>query len=174
LTIEQLVQIAFELSDDQLQVVKYGPFSQKLSPILRDVKLREFLHFLLANANGGLTIRMIVEVMRFRFSLPVEEHIELEDSIPSPKASPEKEAETRLAARGVVSRLSLEQFQILAAFFEAEGDVNAAAAIRQRDPEHIREVIHEAFAAICEYADSEENARSIMNAVESLVSSHGD
>ena len=95
-------------------------------------------------------------------------------SIPSPKPSPEKEAETRLAARGVVSRLSFEEFQILAAFFNAGGDVNATARVCQRDPERIREVIHEAFAAICEYSDSEENAHSIMNAVESLVLSHGD
>src|SRR6266446_2258168 len=48
LELRDLVQIACELSDDELQVVRYGPLSQKLSPILREPKLLEFLVHLMS------------------------------------------------------------------------------------------------------------------------------
>src|SRR6266487_3528036 len=82
-TTRELLRIASDLSDDQLEVVRYGPFSQKLSPILRAGKLREFLVHLLERAGGSLTLSAILDVMRDRFSLWVEQHEDLDDSMPS-------------------------------------------------------------------------------------------
>ena len=169
LSIDELVQISFDLSDDELEVVKYGPFSLKLSPILRDPKLREFLRFLLQKADGSLTVTDIVEVMKFRFTLPVEGDTTVEESLPSSNPSPETEASVSVAARSIVARLGFEGCKIVAAYFLAGGDFNASAMKCQTDSESVREVVHRAFAAICECSESEENAQSIMNQVESLL-----
>jgi hypothetical protein len=173
LSVEDLVRIAFELSDDHLQVVRYGPFSQKLSPILRDGKLREFLHFVLTKANGALTVTTIIEVMRFRFSLTTEENTELEDSIPSPLPSPASEAEATLAARSIISRLNSDESQILAEYFKAGGDFTIAAQNCGRGLERVRTVVRRAFVAICDSSDSEEHARSIMVHLESSLLQRG-
>lgn len=169
LSIDELVDAAFELSDSDLEVVRYGPFSQKLSPILRDGKLSEFVHFLLSRARGSLTVATIVEVMRLRFSLPVEEQAEIDDSIPSPALGPATQAGNAIAARSVVSRLTFDGVRILASYFKSEGDLKAAAQSCQCELWRVHEVIEAAFTAISECAESEENARSIMNEVESLL-----
>jgi len=169
LALHDLVQIACELSDDELQVVRYGPFSQKLSPILREPKLREFLCHLMRRAQGSLTVSSIIDVMRFRFSLPTEEHIELHEGIPSSMPSPANEAERTIAARAVVSRLDYDDVRRLTAYFRSNGDFSEAARECACTVERVREVVHRAFGAICECSESEDDARSIMNRVESLL-----
>jgi hypothetical protein len=174
LPLRELVDKATELTDDELQVVRYGPFSQKLSPILRDPKLRDFLHHLLSRAEGSLTLDTIVEVMRHRFSLPVEEHTELDENMAAETASPANEAEVAVAARSVVSRLVLEEARVLAAYFRSESSFSDTAQQCGCSPDHVRNIVHGAFGAICECAESVDKARSIMNAVESLLIQRGD
>lgn len=169
LAVHDLVQIACELNDDELQVVRYGPFSQKLSPILRDPQLRKFLSHLMKLAQGSLTVGTIIDVMRFRFSLPTEEHTELDENIPSSKPSPGNEAARAIAARAVISRLDHEDVPRLRAYFRSSGDFDEAAEKCRCTTERVREVVHRAFGAICECSESEDDARSIMNKVESLL-----
>ena len=169
LAVHDLVQIASELSDDELQVVRYGPFSQKLSPILREPKLREFLCHLMGRAKGSLPVGTIIDVMRFRFSLPTEERTELDENIPSSKPSPANEAARTIAARAVISRLDLEDVPRLRAYFVSNGDFSEAAKQCGCTAERVREVVHRAFGAICECSESEDDARSIMNTVESFL-----
>ncbi len=169
LELRDLVQIACELSDDELQVVRYGPLSQKLSPILREPKLLEFLVHLMSRADGGLTAGMIIDVMRFRFSLPSEEHTEIDENLASSKPSPANEAARTIAARALVSRLDLEDARKLTAYFRSNGDFLKAAEQCECTLDRIREVVHRGFEAICECSESEDDARSIMNTVESLL-----
>jgi hypothetical protein len=169
LELRDLVQIACELSDNELQVVRYGPLSQKLSPILREPKLLEFLVHLMGRADGGLTVGTIIDVMRFRFSLPREEHTEIDENLASSKPSPANEAARTIAARTLVSRLGLEDARKLTAYFRSNGDFSKAAKECGCTLDRIREVVHRGFEAICECSESEDDARSIMNTVESLL-----
>lgn len=174
LSVGELAQIACGLSDNDLEVVRYGPFSQKLSPILREPRLRDFLGHLLGRAEGSLTLSTIIEVMRFRFSLPTEEHTELVESIPSTRLGPADEAAVAINARSVVSRLNLEETKIVDAYFASQGAVSEAARLCECTPERVREVVHRAVAMICECSESEDDARAIMRSVESLLIQHGD
>jgi hypothetical protein len=174
LPLGDLVEIASELTDDQLQVVRYGPFSQKLSPILREPKLLDFLSHLLSRADGSLTVGTILDVMRSRFSLPIEEHTELDENIPTPKPNPAEEAVRAVAARSVVSRLGLEDAHILAGYFRSGGNFSEVARECRCTVDRVSEVVHRAFATICECSESEDDARSIMNVVESLLIQFGD
>jgi hypothetical protein len=174
LSIRELLRIASDLSDDDLEVVRYGPFSQKLSPILRGPKLREFLVHLLGRAKGSLTLSAIVDIMRLRFSLPTEEQTELDDTLPSPRPDPADEAVVNANARSVVSRLDADGARLLAAYFMARGNFGKAAESCCSSLEQVREVVHGAFGMICDCSDSPEEARATMQAVESLLLQGGD
>jgi hypothetical protein len=169
-----LLQIASELTDDDLEVVRYGPFAQKLSPILRDPKLREFLLHLFRRAGTGLALKEIIEVMRFRFSLPTEEVVELDEGLPTLKDNPAHEAMILSGARGVISQLTLDEANILESYFRAGGVFSDAARLSGCDVQRVRDGVHHAFAMICEYSDSEDEARTLMTTVESLLIQHGD
>jgi hypothetical protein len=174
LPLGDLVSIACELSDDELQVVRYGPLSQKLSPILRDPKLLDFLCHLLGRANGSLAVATIIDVMRFRFSLPTEERTEVDENIPSQRPSPGHEAVRAVAARSIVMRLDLEDTNVLEAYFRSGGNFPKTAQLRGCTLERVREVVCRTFGAICECSESEDDARSIMNTLESLLIEDGD
>ena len=173
LSVGELTQIACELSDNDLAVVRYGPFSQKLSPILRDTRLRDFLVHLFRRADGSLTLNTIIGVMRFRFSLTKEEHTELDDSIPSTRRGPADEAAVTINACSVVSRLSLDEVEIFTAYFRSQGSFSETARICECAPERAREVVHQAVSMICECSESEDDARAIMGSVESLLIQDG-
>ena len=174
LSLDDLVQVACELSNDDIEVVRYGPFSQKLSPILRDPELRRFLEHLLKRAEGSLTVSTIMDVMRSRFSLPIEENTKLDESIPSSRPGPADEATVTISARSVVSRLDLDESQVVAAYFTSHGSFSKAAESCGCASNRAREIVYRAFEMICECSESEDDARAIMQAVESLLLQPGD
>lgn len=174
LSVSDLAGFACSLSDDQLGVVRYGPFSQKLSPILRDPKLREFLVAILTHADGSLSLATIIEVMRIRFSLPTEEHVELNEDLEDSRPDPSETAAVNAAARSVVARLDCGAAAILAAYFEADGKCEVAARKCEVPLPTARESISRAFRIICEYADSPEHATVILRTVESLLTQRGE
>jgi hypothetical protein len=169
-----LLEIANELTDDDLEVVRYGPFAQKLSPILRDPKLREFLLHLLKQAERSLTLSEIIEVMRLRFSLPTDAVVELDEGLPSTNVSPADEAMLSLGARDLISRLTTDEANVLEGYFRSGGIISDAARSSGRDVQSVRSVVHRALSMICEYSDSEDEARTLMQNVESLLIQHGD
>ena len=171
---QQLVDIACELSDDDLEVVRYGPFSQKLSPILRDPHLIRFLRHLLSRAEGSLTLNQIIEVMRLRFSLPTEEHTQLDESTPTPAAGPLTEAIVAVSARSVVSRLDVDDARLVRAYFVAGGSFPDVAKMTSLTPARIREAVSRCFQMICDCAESADDAVAIMKNIESLLRKGGD
>jgi len=173
LSVGELAQIASELSDNDLEVVRYGPFSQKLSPILRDPQLREFIHHLLRRAGGTVTLSTIIEVMRFRFSLPIEEHTELDESFRSLTRGPANEALINVSARSVVSRLDVEEAAIVNSYFRSGGSLSETAELCGYNVQLVRNVVYRTFEMVCECSESEDDARAILQTVESLLIQHG-
>jgi hypothetical protein len=173
-SVSELVQNAFELSDDELQVVRYGPFSQKLSPILREGGLRQFLVHILERARGALTIAIIIDVMDRRFSLPHDEEIEIDDTIPSHEISPATQAEWSVAAESIVSRLGLDHSRVVRAYFASGASVPIAAGRLGRSRDDVQRIVRDAFHDICESSRTEDDARSIMKQVESLLLQRGE
>jgi hypothetical protein len=169
-----LLQAARELSDDDLEVVRYGPFAQKLSPILREPKLRRFLIHLLHRAGRSLALSEIMEVMQLRFGLPVDEEVELDDELPSLNVSPSDDTVLSLAARSVISRMTSGEANILENYFRSGAVLVGAARLSGCDTQQVRQAVVRAFGMICECSNSEEQARAIMNKVECLLYQQGE
>jgi hypothetical protein len=155
--IAALVDRAFELDDDQLEVVRYGAQSLKSSPILREPKLREFLVHLLGRADGALDQATIAEVMRRRFGLYEIEVDALADDVAAAEAELHP-VERDEVVSSVLMRLGRERLEELRRFHAEEGE-----------PKELPDAVSATIALVAEYADSPEAAEEIYDRlVESL------
>jgi hypothetical protein len=121
------LQVAAELSDEDLKVVKYGPFSLKSSPILRAPSLKRFLAHVLAGV-GPLTPADIMEIMRRRFALIEPESVELAEDIELSEPTVHDHATQQAIAQSVAARLGAESARLLAALAQHEDFAAAARA----------------------------------------------
>ncbi|MFL5901783.1 MAG: hypothetical protein ACJ75S_11380 [Solirubrobacterales bacterium] len=154
----ELVRLAFQLSDEELGVVRYGPHSLKESPILRREGLHRFLEHVLGGAGGTLTPAILIEVMKRRFNLLSPAPVELEEAeqLEQRVAPPVTEA----VAASVVARLGRRRSELLVAF-AAHGEVEAAAQSCGVEPAVLERALSEAMALIAEYAADPEEAEAI-------------
>ena len=159
-----LVRLAFELSDDDLAVVHYGPHSLKESPILRNPALHRFLVHMLTTAEGTLTPAVLIEVMKRRFNLVVPEQVELEaaDELGEPSTTAVAEVETLAAS--VIARLGKRRCDVLMAFTR-HGAVEAAAEAHGVDPAVVERTLSETLALIAEHAVNADEAAAIYDRV---------
>ena len=125
--VNQLVRLARELSDEDLQVVRYGDEALKSSPILREPMLERFLIHLLGHADGALDTATISAVMRVRFELWELEASELEDVFDSAAPPLDLDVAVNIAAKSIFLRLTPEAGKALVAVDDAGGDFTAAA-----------------------------------------------
>jgi hypothetical protein len=158
---EELLKAAWELGDDELGTVRYGPYSLKSSPILRTPQLREFLVHLLSRATGSLTTANVFEVMRHRFNLAPLSRLELDERMGSDEPSLVVQVEQAEIARSVLARLGAERVNVLRQLHLADGDVEAAAAELGEGIEAVSQTIHEVMAMIAEYAETAEEAVAV-------------
>jgi hypothetical protein len=122
------LRFAAELSDEDLHVVKYGPFSLKSSPILREPDLKRFLVHLLARA-GALTPADMIEVMRRRFALVEPELVELGDDVEPWEPTAHDQAAQRAIAKSIASRVGANRARLLVALAEHEDFGQASQAV---------------------------------------------
>lgn len=127
------LQVASQLSDEDLKVVKYGPFSLKSSPILRAPSLKRFLAHLLAGV-GPLTPADIMEVMRRRFALVEPESVELAEDIEPSEPTVHDQATQRVIAQSIAARLGAERARLVAALAKHEDFAAAAKAAGTDEP----------------------------------------
>ena len=160
LSLLQLVHIADRLTDEQLSVIRYGPYSLKSSPILREPALRQFLVFLLENAGGAVALSTIADVLRWRFRLFELEDVVLDDFVEAREPEVSLQVEHAIAAESVLARMGSDRVAAIRAFEEAEGDFSAAGAAlgggRREGEKAVSEVLH----LIAELATSTEDARA--------------
>jgi hypothetical protein len=172
-SVRELYAIVSKISDEEFNVVRYGPFSQKLSPILRNPDLRRFLDLLLRNANGSLSLSTMVEVMRHRFSLPLDRETDLDDALLDDLQAAPSITLNRGVAESVIRRLEFEEAIALAAYFKHSGDFAIASASSNLSQTQVEQSVAKAFGMICELSETVEEARFLMGAVESLLSMEG-
>ena len=164
-TVGLLVKAAGKRSDADLGVVRYGPYSLKSSPILREPQLRAFLEFLLQEADGYLTTTELFHVMRHRFNLVELPAAELDDTLISPAPPVPATVETRTLARSVLSRLSLDDVRLLRLLSDHEGNARAAEAATGTSTADFRAALERTHALIAEYADSFDEAVAVHRVV---------
>jgi len=116
---------AAALTNDDLNVVRYGATSLKSSPVLREPTLKVFLEHLLAQL-GALTPADIIEIMRRRFGLLEPESVELVAELDAPEPSPHDIASQSLITQSVAARLNHDDSRLLSTL-AAEEDLKAAA-----------------------------------------------
>jgi hypothetical protein len=161
----QLLKIANELTDADLAVVHYGPFSHKLSPILREPQLQSFLVHVMTKSSGALSLRRLLEVIALRFGFVTEEDIELDPAVPSNDQNAFEDAAAIDCAWGVLMRLNAE--------FRANAEFSRAAHAAGADIRVLKETVRRVFAMICECSDSIEEATTVMRTFESLLLEQG-
>jgi hypothetical protein len=127
LDVDQLVRLARELSDDDLQVVRYGDEALKSSPILREPMLERFLIHLLQGTGGALDTATIGAIMRARFELWELETVEFEDVFEATAPPVDLAVPVDIAAKSVFLRLTPEAAKALIAVDDAGGDFETAA-----------------------------------------------
>lgn len=131
------LQVAAQLSDTELAVVKYGPYSLKSSPILRKPALKRFLVHVL-DGLGALTPADIMDIMRRRFALVEPVAVELTEDIEPAEPTVHTQATQQGIARSIAARIRAERSRLLAALAEhedfalaAKGAGSTQAAVRQ-------------------------------------------
>jgi len=164
LRLRALVRLAFELSDEELEVVRYGPHSLKSSPILREPALERFLAHLLGGAEGALTPARIAEVMQHRFSLVRDRDVALEEQM-ADEDPVDLTVETAALAESALVQLDDVQKVRLRAIAETDWDLVAAAARRGESETTLRSAARRLASLVAEHAESPEQAEEVMRKV---------
>jgi hypothetical protein len=164
----ELLRIANKLSDDELQVIRYGPFSQKLSPILRKPQLKVFLTHLLKNSKGSLSLSVILDVIRFRFMLVAVSEQSLLDDV-SDEASGSDTVSHRLAAESIAMRLSRDEARLITEYFRQGGNTRQTSAHANVSEDIVNDIVRRAFAMVAELADDPDEAHSMTRELEALL-----
>jgi hypothetical protein len=159
--VSRMIKLAYGRTDAELGVVRYGPYSLKSSPILRDSQLHEFLKHLLAEADGYVTAAELFQVMRHRFNLVELPQRELDELAADPGASVSLKVERRLLASSVLAQLGGPAAALIRAIEEAGGDLIAAASARHVPLSAVAEANDRLQALIAEYAESADEAVAI-------------
>lgn len=174
LRLRALVRLAFELDDEELEVVRYGPHSLKSSPILREPALERFLAHLLRGAEGALTPARIAEVMQHRFSLVRERDMELDERLASGEPI-ELAVESSALAESALAQLDGSERARLRAIGEADWDLDAAAERRGEGESALRATARRLTSLVAEYGEDPEQAQEVMRKViESLFVGDND
>lgn len=163
-SLRERVQVAFELSDEDLEVVRYGAASLKSSPILRAPALRRFVAHLLDRADGTLSLAEIAEVMRRRFNLVEVESVQLDEALAAPEASPVLAVTVADAAESVISQFDGDALATLAALNGSKTMTEAAERAgwsRARLSSQADRVV----ALIAESAEDPDEASAIYQAI---------
>jgi hypothetical protein len=160
-SVSELTRLAWQLSNDDLEVVRYGPSSLKSSPILRQPALHQFLTHLLGQADGALSLGDIAAVMRARFSLHEIQMVELTDLLSSTGLVDFAHVETADIARSVLTRLGPETVDVFRALQRTQGDLAAAAQALGRSQATVVKHLRLALSVIAELATSSEEAAAI-------------
>lgn len=173
--LRSLVAHAFEFSDADLAVIRYGPLSLKSSPILRAPQLKRFVEHMLDRAAGALDPTTLISVMRRRFNLTEPTTVELDELMIGDTASLDTAIDERATAQSVVARLGRDRTRIVRELHLADGDVAAAGKRLDCDDRYVEAAIRDAVEMIAETAhDSAEATRVYGLVIESLFENDND
>jgi hypothetical protein len=162
--LRELVAFACELSDEELEVVRYGPTSLKSSPILREAQLKRFLQHLLDRSGGSLALGTIAEVVNRRFNLIEAPIRRLDDVLEGQPPEAPRRVEIADAARRAAARLGRNRLTLLREVHTTE-DLGDAAKRLGLSPALASRRLKEALTIIGEYAESIEEARDIYRSI---------
>jgi hypothetical protein len=157
-----LVRLAFELTDDDLGVVRYGPHSLKESPILRQPGLHRFLTHTLEGAGGTLSPATFINVVRRRFNLIDPEDVEIEEATDA--EAPVRGVEIGALAASVISRMGQQRCELIIAQAQHDDPVAAAEAAGVGIAT-MKRALSETLALVAEHATDADEARAIYKVV---------
>lgn len=162
-SLKQRLEAAAVLSDDDLDVVRYGPFSLKSSPVLREPALKRFVSHLLASL-GALTPADIMEIMRRRFALVEPAQLELTEDIVAASPDPYDLATQRVIARSIVSRTNEADAQLLSAL-GSTADIREAAKLAGCSASDMQHALDRMLEKVALEASDDGDARQISGLV---------
>lgn len=164
-TLGDLVRIAYELSDEDLAVERWGSHSLKSSPILRQPQLLRFLLHLFAEADGTLDAARIADVMQHRFSLARQRVVELPEALSANDPPVDLRIAAEDVAQSVLSTLRPQDHEALIALQNSDWVVSRAAKTLGSSEGRVSGARERLAARISDYADDEQEAREILRIV---------
>jgi hypothetical protein len=173
-SLAELVSISRQLTDDELYLVRYGPFSLKSSPILRQPGLHAFLRHLLGNARGTLSLGQIAETIRRRFGLYEFEARELDDTLVSPAQDVLRSVEQRDLARRLLANLTPDGVVALRTISDQGGDIAKAALVSKSSEAELEGHLTFALSWLSKFCESPDEAAATYAVFESLLVEVGD
>jgi hypothetical protein len=169
LDLRDLASRAWEVSDDELDVVRYKPGSRKSSPILREPKLAQFLLHLFGRAEGSLTMGQLIEVMRRRFGLVDPKNVELTDKVASTDEPEIAIIDQEDLVRSVVAQLGLDGVMAIRAIEESNGELDSAASRLGWERARLVLELRSISAIIRQFAETHEEEIGIYSGVFRIV-----
>jgi hypothetical protein len=164
-TLKDLVRIAYELSDEDLAVERWGSHSLKSSPILRQNQLQRFLMHLFGKADGTLNAIRIADVMQHRFSLARQRLVELPETLSANDPPVDLRIAAGDVAQSILSTLRPQDHEALLALQNADWVVSRAAEALGSSEGRVSGARDRLAARISDYADDEQEAREILRIV---------
>jgi hypothetical protein len=159
--LEGLVKAAASRSNDELEVVHYGPYSLKSSPILRNPQLADFLAFLLEQAGSSLSAADLFQVLRIRFNLTDSAEVELDPRIADGAPAVVSSVETTVLAESVLARLGRERALLIRHLHAAGGDPQRAAEAAGVSQAEMASALDHVMALIADYAETSDEAIAV-------------
>jgi hypothetical protein len=143
-------------------VIRFGASSLKSSPILRKDQLKTFTSYLLANAEGTLTMTRIADVQQHRFALIRQSSAELTEDIRDEQTPVELQVLAASAARAVLQQLQLRDIEVLTALAHNDWIVSRAATELGCSEGKIAGARDRLAATVAQFATSEQEAHEIL------------
>jgi hypothetical protein len=173
-TFKQRLEVAAQLSDDDLALVRYRSASLWSSPILRAPALKRFVTHLLSEL-GALTPADILEIMRRRFALPEPEQLDLTEDLDTREPEPHDAVAKAVIARSICARTSEDDARLLAALAAREDVADAAQAVGRSsaDVQHaLQRLLEKVALEGLDEEDADQIAGLVLTSFESLFSQH--
>jgi hypothetical protein len=159
--LDRLLKAAASKSDDELGVIRYGPYSLKSSPIMRNPELADFLVFLVEQADGALSAAELFQVLRHRFNLAELGQVELDSGMKDTGQVVAEAVETTVLAESVLARLGRDKALLIRFLHAADGNSARAAEEAGVAESNIAAVADEVMALIAEYAETLDEALAV-------------
>jgi hypothetical protein len=159
--LEGLLKAAASKSNDELGVVHYGPYSLKSSPILRNPNLRDFLAFLLEQAESSLSAAELFQILRIRFNLTDLGEVELDPSMADVTSVVASKVETNVLAQSVLTRMGQDRALLIRHLHAAGGDMQRAADAAGVSQGEIASALDYVMALVADYAESSDEAIAV-------------
>lgn len=179
----ELIAAGFRVPD--VPVIRYRPDARKLSPVISDRDLAEFMLRLFEEIGSGLSLERVVVVFRYRFNLLEAEEVSLDRPAAVDQEGrelalgdtlaggtlPEDEALAAETAAGVLRELSPRQRRVLLEYARPDATLTSVAELAGCSKSTVENELARVMRAIARSAGGPDEAQAVYERLIEALSS---